>query len=125
LLPRPIDRWLAQQPGDFAVAVLPAGASNYQAMFGSLFHAKHLPAYNHSDHFPPAFRDFARRAAAFPAPDSVVALRQMGLRYLLLERGAFDGRRSLPWSAVVRALDGSTDLQVAGEVDGVLIVAFR
>lgn len=53
--PRPVDQWLAQQSGDFAVAFLPPfgpgeDTSDYEALYGSLFHAKQLPAFNHPFH---------------------------------------------------------------------------
>jgi hypothetical protein len=127
LTPRPVDHWLAQQPGDFAVAHLPAGNSNvnYQAMFGSLFHARHLPAYNHPQHMPPAYRDFARRAQDFPAASSVAALRQMELRYLLLERAAFDGQDAPAWSMIEEQVTQSPAMAIVADLDSVVVVALR
>jgi hypothetical protein len=125
--PRPVDLWLAQQPDDFAVAFLPANNSNivYPAMFGSLFHAKHMPAFAHRAHHPQAYRDFAQRAADFPAPHSIAALRQMDLRYLLLERVYFDGQHAPEWSVVEQQLHQSPEISIVGELDGVVVVGFQ
>jgi hypothetical protein len=127
LAPRPVDRWLAQQPGDFAVGVLPTRDSltNYQAMFGSLFHGKHLTAYNHPEHIPSAYSAFAERAATFPDARSIQALHGMGLRYLLLEKRLFDGAQRPAWSAVEAALARSSEARIVADLDGVVVVGFR
>jgi hypothetical protein len=127
LAPRPIDRWLAQQPGDFAVAVLPARDSltNYQAAFGSLFNGKYLTAYNHPEHIPSAYSAFAERAATFPDARSIHALHGMGLRYLLLEKRLFDGAHWPAWGKVEAALAHSSEAQIVADVDDVVVVGFR
>jgi hypothetical protein len=127
LASRPVDQWLATQSGDFAVAHLPANnpVINYRAMFGSLFHARHLPSYNHPHHMPPAYRDFAQRAEAFPAPHSITALRQMGLRYLLLERDFFDGQFAPLWADVERQIQQSSEVEIVAELDDVVVVTFQ
>jgi hypothetical protein len=122
LAPRPIDSWLAAQPGDFAVAFLPQidDTTNYSAMYGSLFHGKHLPAYNHPSHLTPEYRRFRETADRFP--ESIEALRWMGLRYVLLERARYDGVITPAWSDVADALAREPWLRVVGEVDGVVVV---
>lgn len=125
--PRPVDHWLAEQPGHFAVAALPPGLDqvNHMAMYGSLFHGKHMPAYNHPTHQPPAYRDFARRAAMFPEATSLQALREMNLRYLFIERRFFDGKLFPDYATVATALRRSPDVQIVIELDGVVVVAFQ
>lgn len=127
--PRPIDRWLAQQPEDFAVAFLPPVAAgedglNYQMLYGSLFHGKHLPAFAHAYHRPAAYDDFVRRAQEFPAPSSIQALQSLGLRYLLLERSRFDGKTRPSWQAVEAEIARSAALRVVTELDGIVVLAF-
>lgn len=125
--PRPIDRWLAAQPGDFAVAHLPPGevVANYEAMYGSLFHGKHLPAFNHPEHRAPAYLDFQRRADKFPDRDSLDALRELRLRYLILDRAAYDGVRWPAWEEVERILRSYPDVQIVGEEGGEVILELR
>lgn len=117
LAPRPIDRWLAQQPGDFAAAFLPAGVDPLPALFGTLTHKKRIPAFNHGQHRPPAFDDFARRAATFPADASLRLLQDMRLRYLLINLARYsdeDRRRikqslaSTPHGRIIAQVDGWT-----------------
>lgn len=125
LHPRPVDRWLAAQPGDFAAAFLPAGHDNYYAQYGSLFHEKWLPAYNHPVHLPGAFRRFNAQAAAFPAPSAVAALRALGLRYLLLSRPAFDGTTAPAWSRVESALRNDPQLRIITEQGEYVVVSLE
>jgi hypothetical protein len=126
--PRAVDRWLAQQPGEFALAALPARNDqvSYAAAFGSLYHARHVVSYNHPDHLPRAYREFMRLAAPFPDEIAFVRLRQFGLRYLLLERSRFDGRTAPQWSAVETALERNPGgARVVAELDDVVVVALR
>lgn len=127
LAPRPIDRWLAEQPGDFAVAMLPPAndVTNYRNMFGSLYHAKHMPAFNHPYHVPRAFRDFAKLARAFPDEHAVWYLRQQGYTYAVLERRYYTGANLPPWDEVAAQLERTPGLRVVDEVDGFVIVALQ
>lgn len=122
--PRPIDRWLAAQPGDFAVGFLPPGqvTPNYRAMLGSLTHGKQLPAFNHPEHRPAAYLDYQRRADKFPDRDSLDALRELGLRYLLVERAAYDGGRWPRWEGAEAILRSYPDVRFLGEEGGVVVI---
>jgi hypothetical protein len=124
--PRPIDLWLAEQEGDFAVAFLPAehDVANYQAMYGSLFHAKHLPAFVHSRHMPRTYEAYMYVAVDFPDPDAVQQLRAMDLRYLILEQRLFTGWRTPTWEEVTTALEDSDNLRIVTEVDGFVVLEF-
>ena len=122
LRPRPIDLWLAQQPGDFAAAFLPQidDGVNYVAMYGSLFHGKHLPAYNHPTHKSADYDRFRALANRFPV--TMETLPRLGLRFLLLHRADYDGARFPAWGDVERALAHSPTLRVVAEVDGYVVV---
>ncbi len=122
LEPRPVELWLARQPGDFAVAFLPAGLDNYGAMFGSLFHGKYLPGFTHPQHLPRAFREFVQRASTFPKPSSIAALRQSGLRYLLVDRKQFNGKRLPPWSEIQRALSTMPGIKMLEQYGDFVVV---
>jgi hypothetical protein len=128
--PRPVERWLAQQPGDFAVAFLPPfgpgdDASDYESLFGSLFHAKQLPAFNHPFHRSPAYDRFADAARDFPSASSVERLRALRLRYLLLERPRYNGRTAPAWDTVAAQIAAHPDLTIIGEHGDVVVVSFR
>jgi hypothetical protein len=127
LEPRPIDLWLARQPGDFAVAFLPPDndVATYRAMFGSLFHSKQMPAFNHPNHQPRSYRDFARLAADFPSPHSIGELRRLGYRYLVLDRALYSGWRAAYSKDVEAGIARAPNLQVVGEVEGFVIVTFK
>jgi hypothetical protein len=128
LAPRPIDRWLASQPDDFAAAPLPPpnDVANYRNMFGSLFHGKHLPAFNHPYHMPRAFRDYANLARGFPDANAVWYLRKQGFAYAVLERRFYTGQDYPPWSDVVKQIERTPGLRIVEEdVGGYAVVALN
>jgi hypothetical protein len=124
--PRPIDEWLAQQPGDFAVGFLPPeeDVANYQVLFGSLFHAKQAPAFLHAQHMPLTYRNFMLQAYEFPAPEAIEELREMGLRYLVLERSRYNGWRVPPWSEIEPAIVQSPHVRTVDEVGDFIVLEF-
>lgn len=125
LRPRAIDRWLAEQPGDFAVAFLPVDKPlvNETAIFGSLFHGKQMPAYIHAAHLPRAYKDFAAFAGDFPSAASIQYLRWRGLKYLILDQRQYNGWRAPPWSELERRLAQFPELERVTELDGFLVIA--
>jgi hypothetical protein len=127
LTPRPIDRWLAQQPGDFAVGFVPVidATTNYYILFGTLTHGKRTIAFMHQAHIPPVFQDFNERSSGFPDSASAQRLRELGIRYLLLEKPIFDGTRAFRWSVVEQRLAETPELRVVQEVGDVVVVEFR
>ncbi len=125
LRPRAIDIWLAQQPVPGAVAMLPAGASNYDDMYGSLNHARAMPAYNHPTHLPAEFRQFAQATHQFPDAASLVALRQMDLRYIIVNRTAFDGIQAPKWPDIAVQLAQQQQLQQIAEIDQFTVFVWR
>jgi hypothetical protein len=127
LVPRPVDAWLAQQPGDFAIGYLPHidDQMNYRVLFGSLTHGKRAPAFAHIGHLPAAFRDYNERARGFPDTASAERLRALGLRYLVLERPLFDGRRAFAWREVEDRLAETPALYVAADLGDTVVLGFR
>jgi hypothetical protein len=128
LAPRPIDQWLAAQPGDFAVAPLPAGndVANYRNLFGSLLHGKHIPAFNHPYHLPRAFRDYANLARGFPDANAVWYLRKQGFAYAILERRFYTGQDYPPWSEVMQQIERTPGLRLVEEdIGGYAVVALN
>src|SRR6185503_3364499 len=82
--PRPIDRWLAAQPGDFAIVELPLGRPEVDAayMVNSTRHWKQLANADLSIHPPgPRIEWFVRD---FPNPRSLHDLHDLGIRYVVL-----------------------------------------
>lgn len=127
LQPRPVERWLATQEGDFAVAFLPVDKPllNDLAIFGSLFHGKQMPAYIHAAHLPRAYEDFAAMALDFPSATSVEYLRWRGLKYLILDKSQYNGWRAPEWSEVERRLAQFPQLKPVTEIDSFLVVSLE
>jgi hypothetical protein len=125
LQPRPIDLWLAQQPGEISAAFLPPGFENYSAMYGSLFHHKRLPAFNHPKHLPAAFWSFFQQATYFPAPQSIRAFQDMRLDYLIVHKDSYDGIQLPRWIRVEEMLAHSEEVKVVAEVPPFVILAIR
>lgn len=127
LTPRPIDHWLAQQPGDFTVGFVPVidATTNYYILFGTLTHEKRTIAFMHQAHIPPIFQDFNERSRGFPDSVSAQRLRELGIRYLLLEKPIFDGTRAFRWSVVEQRLAETPELRVVREIGDVVVVEFR
>lgn len=125
--PRRVDAWLAQQPGDFAVGFQPHidDLMNYRVLFGSLTNGKRAPAFAHIGHLPAAFRDYNERARGFPDEESARRLRELGLRYIILERPLFDGRRAFAWREVEARLAETPSLYVVAELGETVVLGFR
>jgi hypothetical protein len=130
LTTRPIDHWLAAQPGDFAVAFLPPSGIagdhyNYLRMYGSLTHAKHLPAFNHPYHQSQAYAEYMDRTQGFPAAESIAKLRNFRVRYLILEHALFDpSYGNPPLAEVLATVRASPDLMIVAELEGMTVIAF-
>ena len=127
LQPRPIDRWLAQQAGDFAVALLPVDKPmlNDLAIFGSLFHGKQMPAYLHNAHQPRAYKDFAAMALDFPSADTLQYMRWRKFKYIILDKAQYNGWRAPVWAELAPQLARFPELTYVTEVDGYVVLALR
>jgi hypothetical protein len=122
---RPVDQWLVKQPDPFAVAFLPPGAENYRAMYGSLFHEKYLPAWNHPTHLPQEYKQFLYIAEDFPSTTSLLALQNMGFLYLILHKPSFDGVNNPSWQEVEKVIVSTPVLHEELELQNFLIVRWE
>ena len=89
IAPRPVDVWLAAQPGQGAVAQFPFSQEADQIqIYYTLAHGKpYLGGFFNA--FPPRqFKRIAPVMAGFPDAASVGLLRQLGVVYVLVDRGA-------------------------------------
>ncbi len=87
----PVYRWLAQQPGAFAIVELPVflplDAGETMRMYAALVHRKSL-VIAYSGYIPPDVRDLRERLRTFPnqeAREALAALRAIGVRYVLVD----------------------------------------
>jgi len=122
---RPVDQWLAQQPGRFAVAFLPASVENYQAMYGSLLHNKSLPAWNHPTHLPQEFSTFAQIAEDFPESSSIQSLQDMDFKYLILHKPSYDGGYYPSWHEVEKFFESNTNLYQVAVLQDYVVLGWR
>ncbi|NTW98077.1 MAG: hypothetical protein HGB28_05950, partial [Oscillochloris sp.] len=124
LVPRAVDLWLAEQPGDFAVAFLPVDKPlvNDYAIFGSLFHGKQMPAYIHLVHTSRAYKDFVEMALVFPSEDSVRYMQRRRFKYLILEQAQYNGWRAPEWAEVERRLQRYPAMTYVTEIDGFVVL---
>ena len=87
----PVYRWLAQQPGEFAIVELPVflplDAGETRRMYAALVHRKPL-VIAYSGYIPPDIQDLRERVRAFPRPEAreaLATLRVIGVRYVLVD----------------------------------------
>lgn len=126
LKPRPVDLWLAEQPGDFSVGFIPPGHGfNYDNLYGSLFHGKRITAYAHPTHQPEAFRRFDKRLTNFPEISSLKAIRQLNLDYIILLKNYFDGEEHTSWEEVETSLNHFPRATFVAEIDGLVIYKLK
>lgn len=127
--PPPVYRWLAAQPGDFAVVELPISgprAPHREAhrLYYSTFHWKRL--FNgYSGLFPPDYWANVETLQGFPSQESVALLRRLGVRYVIVHAAGFPAdhlarmaARFGHYPALLRAVaevDGAFVIEVAGE----------
>lgn len=104
--PRAVDRWLAQQPGEFTIMELPVGSAlSAPQMLYTRFHGKRT-AFAYGTYFPIWYRQTYPELADCPAAACLDRLRKWEVRYVLFNLEAVD-----PSSELARELDRSTDLQ--------------
>jgi hypothetical protein len=84
--PRPVDEWLAQQPGEFAIVQMPLEAAlSGPQMFYSRYHGKNVIA-GYGTYFPILFEQRYPELAAFPSDASVERLVNWPVRYVLVDQ---------------------------------------
>ncbi|MFQ5789538.1 MAG: hypothetical protein ACE5JI_03590, partial [Acidobacteriota bacterium] len=108
-------RWLAEQPGPTPVVELPLPSSrgliqrNARYMLWSTAHFKPL-VNGYSALVPPSFYELAAALEDFPSPRGITALRQRGVRFVILHRDLYLRERS---QQMEQALDGARELKQA------------
>ena len=123
--PRPIDQWIAAQPGDFSLAFIPNTASNnYLSEYASLRHEKKLPGYLRIP-TPKVYSRFDHLLEEFPEPASLFALRRLGLRYIILESAYFDGNEHPSRQSIESALAATPRLSKVAVIDEFIIYEFQ
>ena len=88
--PRPVDTWLAAQPGDGAVAVFPfkLEQDQIQVYYSLVNHKPFLGGFFNA--YPPGqYLRIKPVMDAFPDEASVDILRQLGVKYVILERSSY------------------------------------
>ncbi len=103
----PVYRWLKDQPGDFAILEIPLPAAPlkvHQAaayMYYSTYHWKRL-VNGYSGCFPPEYdRLYQREMGDFPSPESLAAIKRLGIKYLVFHYGEYRAKtRKYIWKAL-------------------------
>jgi hypothetical protein len=86
--PRPVDVWLASQPGQFTIMELPLNSAlSAPQMLYSRYHGKRT-AFAYGTYFPYWYREKYPELAECPAPACLARLRSWGVRYILLNLDA-------------------------------------
>jgi len=94
--PQPVDEWLRAQPGDFAVLMLPPEkAWHGPALYAAREHGKEI-AYGYGTYMPRAYRAWQQHLADFPDDESLSAIREAGIRYILVGLKSYgDGEQEM------------------------------
>jgi hypothetical protein len=90
--PRPVDAWLASQPGDGAVAQFPFSEEvDQQQTYYSQFHGKPFIGGFFAAFLPPQYARVKPVLDTFPSPESAALLKQLGVAYVLVDTAAYPG----------------------------------
>jgi hypothetical protein len=82
--PQPVDEWLRAQPGDFAILELPISKTWHgPPLYAAREHGKKI-AYGYGTYMPAAYRAWQQRLAGFPDDESLQAIKEAGIRYVLV-----------------------------------------
>lgn len=94
--PRPVDHWLAAQQEDGAVAEFPFELEEDQLhVFYTLTHGKPFLGGFFNAFPPPQYQRIRPVMEEFPAPESINALADLGVRYILVHEDAYP-RNQMP-----------------------------
>ena len=94
--PRPVDLWLAQQPGSGAVAQFPFSqeADQDQVFYSSIYNKPFIGGFFNA--FPPAqYVRIQPVLEKFPDPDSVALLRSLGVEFIVIDTRQYPDLASL------------------------------
>jgi hypothetical protein len=84
--PRPVDRWLAQQPGDFAIVQMPLKvALSGPQMLYTRYHGKSIVG-GYGTYLPILFEEEYPELARFPSDSSLNRLEAWPVRFVLVDR---------------------------------------
>lgn len=108
--PQPVDLWLAEQEGDFAIAefpyyseIIPPGLMQYR----TVFHGKKICTGN-ATFAPQGYRAAMPLIYAFPDAESIAMLKRWGPKYILIGSYSYGEE----WQDVRRRLDEQPDLRL-------------
>lgn len=88
---RPVDLWLAQQPGEGAVAEMPFyRVADPTRTYFTLVHGKPFVGGFFAAFAPEQYRAISPVMAGFPDAASVDLMRQLGVRYVVVDAAAYD-----------------------------------
>jgi hypothetical protein len=88
--PRPVDRWLAEQPGLGAVAEFPFELQEEQShVYFSLTHGKPILGGFFNAFPPPQYRRIRPVMAGFPDVASIQLLQELGVQYVILGKSRY------------------------------------
>ena len=93
--PRPVDQWLAAQPGDGAVAQFPIGMSTEPTViYGTLTHNKPLLGMFYGAYLPTDFARLMPELNNFPDEASLQLIRERGVQYVLVDSSKYSAWES-------------------------------
>jgi hypothetical protein len=114
--PRPVDLWLAGQPGQFTIMELPLGSAlSAPQMLYTRYHGKRT-AFAYGTYFPIWYRQTYPELADCPAADCLGRLREWDVRYVLLNREAME-----PGSGLEGRLNRAPELERVGPFGEVVV----
>lgn len=123
--PPPVYRWLAEQPGDFAIAELPivvhdgffrrpAHDESIYMVYSTLHWKRLVNGYAGVE--PAQYREVRALARRFPSEDFLGLLRRLDVRYVVLHRAGYGPNQ---WARVERDLPRfDSELKVVARFDG-------
>jgi len=93
--PRPVDVWLAQQPGNFAIMQYPIQtALSGPSMLYTRYHHKRI-VFGYGTYLPLYYRERHPALVTFPADEALAQLRAWGVKYILV---ALNDLRNEPYT---------------------------
>ncbi len=116
---RPVDYWLAQQPGDGAVAQFPIDQEvDQDQVYNSSVHGKPYIGGFFSANVPSQYLDVRPALSEFPSTDAITTLRRLGVEYMVV-----DASQYVDFSLVDRQIR-ALGLQFAANVAGQYVYLF-
>lgn len=116
--PRPVDAWLARQPGEFAIVQMPLPvALSGPQMFYTRYHGKSIIS-GYGTYFPILFEERYPALAGFPDDASIDCLAQWPARYVLVDRADLPG-----YPGLADAIAGQPRLKLMTTVESIDVYA--